>query len=172
MVSLIDERQFRRLADYNGIFADSFEKICPNNGCLFPNIFMKSNDVFVTKIKTSKAEVCLLRDNLVKITVNDNVHLEAEDVIEINRAKRALVKGTRHTVLLLSGKFTSISKEAREISAYKAVSENRIAKAIVINSLAQRIIGDFFIRRINSRESIKLFDKEEEAFLWLRRFKV
>jgi hypothetical protein len=122
------------------------------------------------KIDVMKAELMLLEGNIVKMTIKDEVHLEANDIREITSAIQKLVNGTNHTVLLLAGKYTSISKEATELSANEEISKNRFAKAIVTTSLAQRLMWNFLINLNASSRPIKLFKEENAAIAWLSGF--
>lgn len=121
-------------------------------------------------ISVPKADVVIIDKRIVKMTIRDGSHLEIEDVIEINKIKCRLTAEKKHVVLLISGTDTSISKEARELSADNELARNRLAKAIVINSLAQRIIGNYFIRFNKSSTPVKLFKNENDALDWLRGF--
>jgi len=124
------------------------------------------------KIDAMKAELTLLEGNIVKMIIKDEVHLEASDIREIAAAIQELVSGCNHTVLLLAGKYTSISKEATEISANEEISKNRFAKAIVTTSLAQRLMWNFFINLNVSSKPIKLFKEESVAIEWLNGFTI
>ena len=119
-------------------------------------------------IKTAKAEISLLKDNIVRMQILDYTHLEEEDVVEFNHIKKGLVGNNIHKVLLVSGKYTTISKEAREFSGKREIGENRIAKAIVVNSLAQALIANFFVKFQKSQSKVKVFSREDEALLWLK----
>jgi hypothetical protein len=117
-----------------------------------------------------KAEVNLVRKGLVRITVTDGAHIEEEDVRMINAAKLALVGDDLHSVLLVSGEDSTASREARELSASEELCRNKKAEAIVIRSVAHKIIGDFFIRVNRPPVPVKLFVCEEKALAWLNEF--
>jgi hypothetical protein len=121
-------------------------------------------------IETQKALVSLLEGNIVRIMVKNNSHLETDDILEINKVKRRLVEDRKHSVLLLSGNDTTISPEARELSAAREIGENRCAKAIVTTSFAQVIIGNFFIRFNRPPGAVRLFVSEKDARAWLDQF--
>lgn len=123
------------------------------------------------KIITSKAEIVLLKEGFVRINIADGVHLEVEDSLAIHEAKlKLLPPGGKHVVLVDSGKFSTISKEAREFSAKDEISDNRIAKALVVHSLAQKLIGDFFIRVNKPKGKTRMFVSESKAIRWLNAF--
>jgi len=119
--------------------------------------------------KTAKAEIRLLTPDIVYMRIFDEAHLELGDVKELNRLKRELVGNNAHSVLLVSGKYTTIAKEAREFSSGKEVGENRKAKAIVVSSLAQSLIANFFIKFHRTGSKVRAFDNEAAALAWLQR---
>jgi hypothetical protein len=118
---------------------------------------------------TKKASIMMLEGNIVKMRVFDNEELEAEDISEIHQAKLSLVGNSTHSVLLISGEHTTITREARELAAKPEYALNRRAKAIVISSIAQRIIGNYFLKVNKPRGLVKLFTSEEAAVKWLRK---
>ena len=123
------------------------------------------------KITTSKAEIVLLKEGFVRINIADGVHLEEEDTRAIHEAKLRLIKpGDKHVVLLDSGKFSTISKEARELSARAEITDNRLAKAMVVHSLAQKLIGGFFIKKDKPTGRTRMFVSETKAIRWLNGF--
>ena len=65
--------------------------------------------------------------------------------------------------------FHSLSPEAKE---FAAKNDMKIAEAILVKSLHQRIIGTFFLKLASSisNHPIKIFSNEEEAIHWLKGF--
>jgi hypothetical protein len=120
------------------------------------------------EILKDKAELDLLSHNIVKITIYDYVHLEEEDVRNIHRLKLRMVNNCQHSVILVAGKFTGISKEAQVLSAQDDIAENRIAKAIVTTTLAQKLVANLFLINTKPKSLIKLFNCESEALNWLK----
>jgi hypothetical protein len=156
-----------RLVDYSGVLADYLGGMKTSLSILYPDM----RDLPLNKISTAKADVVLVTAEFVRISIYDNVHLEREDVKEIHEAKLALLeKGKKHVVLMIAGKYATISREARDLSAEPEITENRMAKAMVVRSLAQKIIGDFFIRISKPAGHTRVFFLEADAIGWLRSF--
>lgn len=118
-------------------------------------------------IETSKAEIALYEKNIVKIAVKDDVYLEAQDITEIEKARLLLVKENYYRVLHICGENSSMSKEARELCTSKEVSKNRVAKAIITNSLAQKLVINFLIKFNKPPDPTRIFKTEPEALRWL-----
>lgn len=120
-------------------------------------------------IRTAKAEISLFeKDWLVKITIKEKADLTPKDILAIDAAKRKLVRGHKHCVLFIPPFEGSIDQQARELSASEAVNKNAIAKAIIAQTIASRLIGNFFIAINKPPAPTKLFRGEADALLWLR----
>lgn len=96
-------------------------------------------------------------------------NIDVEDFKELRKVNLELAEGKPYTVLGMADELTSFSKEAREWLASKEAVGLKIAKAIVISSLGQRIIGNFYIRVNKPYTKTKLFTKREKALEWLRK---
>lgn len=121
----------------------------------------------MNRISTPKAVIILGEHFSVRIHINEDAVLDKADMLEINEAKFRLVGENRYTVLFVPGKFASISPEAREISSSAEVYRNAIAKAIIVSTVAHRLIGNFFIRFNRPPAPTLIFTDETEALAWL-----
>jgi hypothetical protein len=75
-----------------------------------------------------------------------------------------------HKLKLLSepGKFATISKEAREFSTRPENNLATLASAVVVSSLAQRILINFIINMTQKQSmNMKIFDNKDKAIEWL-----
>jgi hypothetical protein len=122
----------------------------------------------IEKIELKNVTVSLLRQNVVRIKVKEGANLDIDDVKEIQIVKKKLVGNTKHTVMLVSPKTGSATREARDYSASTEVNLNAIAKAVVLNGLVMRIIINFFMNYNKPPVEHRMFENEEEALKWLR----
>jgi hypothetical protein len=118
-------------------------------------------------LSTSKASIYYSDKGHIVIELKDNQDIEAEDIREINIAKNKLANGRKYTVVFKVGKYCSISSAARKLAASKEVYRNALAKAIVVDGLPARMIGNFFININKPPAPTKIVNNESEAFLWL-----
>jgi hypothetical protein len=125
----------------------------------------------VREIKTAKATLSLIKRDIVRILVDEEVDVQREDILEINAAKNSLIGNGKYCVVFITPKFGSINSEARAVSASKEVYHNAIAKAIVVPNLGQRIIGSFFIKFNKPPSPTRLFSNEADAVIWLENMK-
>ncbi|MGE0638280.1 MAG: hypothetical protein AB7P01_17680 [Bacteroidia bacterium] len=97
----------------------------------------------------------------------DDYMVDEEDVIEFHAVFNKQAEKEKLKLLVLPGQNTSATREAREYSQNSVI--NSSGEAIVINSLAQRIISNFYISFKNKAEyPIKMFNSKDEAVKWLK----
>lgn len=121
----------------------------------------------MTEFKTSKCIIKLISPTIVENKIIDGCDINLIDLTEIRNINLKLTNGKPYVVLLDAGEYTSITTEAREISATENFSKNLIAKAFVISSIPQRIVGNFYIKVNKPFASTKLFTSKEKAIEWL-----
>lgn len=73
------------------------------------------------------------------------------------------------SLLVVCSEDNTFSKEAREYTASKEVSEVLKADAFVIKGLALRIIGNGYLKINKPSRPTRLFNSKEEAIDWLKR---
>lgn len=117
-----------------------------------------------------KVSTIELWDNgIVFIKIDDNAEVSLIDSKKQYEFLKSKYDGkNKLKVLVLPGRYTSISKEAREFSTIPENNEMTIASAIVVRSLAHRIIINFIIS-INRQQKMKMrmFDNKQKAIDWL-----
>jgi hypothetical protein len=118
-----------------------------------------------------RAAVARLRsDGIVEVRVADNHVCSVEEAKEVSDVIRNLGEGKPAPVLRIAGKHSSIGEGVREFIASEESQKRILADAIVIRSLSQRLIGNFYLRMNRPRKPTRLFTNEKEAEAWLRQF--
>lgn len=76
--------------------------------------------------------------------------------------------------LIISGIYTTVDKEARNFikNENNKRSDYIIAEAIVIHSLSQRILANFYFKIVKPKYPIKVFTDLDEAYIWLETIKL
>lgn len=95
----------------------------------------------------------------VEIDVN---HVEAD-----YEASKKITEGKKFLSLVLTSQDTSITSQAQKVSMQKEKYAMVVAQAVVIHSLAQRILGNFMIKFIKYPVPCQLFGSKEKAAKWL-----
>jgi hypothetical protein len=119
-------------------------------------------------IRVKKAEVSLQDGNIIKVDLNDDVHLQPNDLGEINRARLQLNCTGKCGILLISGNGSTISKETLEMMCDPSHAMNYSAKAIVVNLLAEEYLRDFFKKHNTDKFPIAVFSSKVQALKWLK----
>lgn len=107
----------------------------------------------------------LLDGDIIHLKYEDNVILEVEDYKAGMEAYQEAGKGKKLKIMVEVGKYTSSSSEGR-----KYAQENNpkaIAEALVIHSLAQRMLARFYVLFHHGDHPIKVFVDPEKARRWL-----
>lgn len=115
--------------------------------------------------RNKKFSLQVIEPKIFKLVVIDGIELEQKDAQEMIAEALSLSNGEAYTILFDATKSGTISYEAREEFAK---SKKRMAVAIVTTSLANKLLGNFFINFHKPMSSSRIFSKEDEAINWLR----
>ena len=72
-----------------------------------------------SKIALEKADVYLIEDGILENHVKAMSHIEESDIWAIKKANLSLTNGKPYCILVTAGHLSSISKEAKELTASK-----------------------------------------------------
>ncbi len=97
----------------------------------------------------------------------DDVVVDISEVKENYDIVMDIIKQNRFISLVITAPHNSITKEARELSNTEENYRYCIAQAIVVNSLATRLLGNFFVKFAKVHCPHRLFQKREDAIEWL-----
>lgn len=122
------------------------------------------------KITTEKFEVTLLEDGIVEDHIKPGAIMEVDDIVAIKKHNYAQAGNKPYVILVTAGELTTFSKEARELAASKEFIDAALAKALLINSTAHRIIGNFYLKVNKPYLQTRIFSDRSKALIWLRSF--
>jgi hypothetical protein len=127
-----------------------------------------TSDITVLESVTlEKATIDRLKGDLIKIRFRENIDVELEDIKKLQEPKTRLTGGRPYYQLVVSPRFASVSKEAREFSASPEANKGVLAKAVVTKSLGMRLVVNFFISINKPPVPHRAFTKEEDALAWI-----
>jgi hypothetical protein len=123
----------------------------------------------VNKVKTSKGTLQKLNEYTICLIYNPDVNIELADAIETSTAMHKMVKEKPYTLLVdLRGLFGNMTNEARNHYANDfKTNKIRIAEALLIDNLPNRILARFYIKINKPKCPVKIFSKKEKAMHWL-----
>ncbi|HET6226346.1 MAG TPA: hypothetical protein VFF27_08710 [Bacteroidia bacterium] len=126
-------------------------------------------------MKTIQTKVAVISYNAIEriviMRILDGAEIELENAHQNQEAVKQLTNNEKH-LLIVDARSVDVyvSKEARAYSAEFKQNDPCIAKAFIINSTANRLIGNFYINFNKPKVPTKLFSNEEKAVEWLKSF--
>ncbi|MGQ0828934.1 MAG: DUF7793 family protein [Bacteroidota bacterium] len=124
----------------------------------------------MNKVRTSVAEMFIDEDDILRIKILKGVHVTLEKSKEYYQASNQLTKNNKVLVMVDASQDYTITDEAKEYGASEEVSKNRIAVAIVTNSIANRLTVNLYIKFYKPIVPTKMFSEEQAALKWLKTF--
>lgn len=128
---------------------------------------MDSESTSMKTIEHISATIRLRENGIVFFKLKEDAVVDLEEAKEIYNITMALTRGEKYSSLVDARATISLSKEAREWSAKPELHINLIAQAIIVSSLANRIIANFIIKFNRAKAPMRLFSTEEKALEWL-----
>lgn len=125
--------------------------------------------IVIESIRQRIAIIEFWSNGIVFIKIDDNVEMLLEDSLEQYKALKNHYDGiTQFRLLVEPGRYTSISKEAREFSANPDNNKMTTASAVIIKSLAHRMVINFMINLTQKHTmKMRMFESKEKAIKWL-----
>lgn len=111
-------------------------------------------------------------DGIAEVRVADDHICSLEEVQEVARVISVLGNRLPLPLLRIAGKFSDVEDGVREFMATDAWQNRIMAEAIVIHSLPQRILWNFYLKMNRPKKPTFIFTNENEAVAWLRQFTV
>jgi hypothetical protein len=136
---------------------------------------MKSNSdfIFIKEIRTSTVRIRLLKSGIIHYTYLLNSEIDEQghqinhdaliELVGKNELFPILIDSEGQINITLEGR-----KKVRELEAIVPLSH----RAIVISTLSQRILANFYIKFHKPLVSTKVFDTHIEALAWLNKHQV
>lgn len=119
------------------------------------------------KINLDFAIIDLRPDNIVQVQYSDDLIVDMPEVKKIVEAIGTLAGEKRVCVLKIMGRYTSVTLEARKFVAEGEGSRYSIAEAVVISSLPQWLLANFFIKKEKPVKPMRFFKNTKDAEKWL-----
>lgn len=108
-------------------------------------------------------------NGIIFIKLDDNQEVNLTDAkATYDFLKKKYDGKNKFRVLTEAGRYSSITKEAREFSTIPETNAMTLASAVIVKSLAHRIVINFVIsltRQLNMK--MRMFDTKENAIDWL-----
>ena len=111
----------------------------------------------------------LLNDGILRVDFGDRARITVAGMHHANQAHREL-SGTPRPVLVSGKGLVSVEEDAMAFCSDSEITEMTSAMALIVHSLLARHLGKLFLNYYKPPYPVKLFDDEQEAHRWLRRY--
>lgn len=115
--------------------------------------------------------VTLRSDGVVEFFLKHNHTVNLQDAKAIVEATEKIGKGKKFPLLITAGKFALVDTEVRYYASSPEANRFTIASAIVVSNLAQKLLGNAYIKFNKPPTPTQLFTSEKEALKWLYTFR-
>lgn len=112
----------------------------------------------------------LRSDGLVMITYPDHFDFTLKESIESVDAIGEITNGIPHPILKVPGKYTSVDHDCRDHVAKGDGARFSIAEAFIIESLAHKMLANFYIKFYKPQKPTHFFSDIPSAEKWLKTF--
>jgi hypothetical protein len=128
---------------------------------------------FTKEILTNTVRLRLLSNDIIHYTYLPNSEIdETEHQINHNALVELIGNGEKRSVLIDSDEFINITPEARKLIRTLESIVPISSRALVIESLNQRILANFYIRFYKPIVPTKIFNNYEDALQWLNKITI
>jgi hypothetical protein len=122
------------------------------------------------KVVNKTTEMHIDNEGILRIAVLEDAEIDIEEAKENFDSAVKLSGGKSMLKLVDARAFFTMTKKARDFAASRETNEHNIARAVIVHSLANRLLVNFFIRFHKPKSPLRMFSSEAEALKWLRKF--
>ena len=124
----------------------------------------------IDKIETRASILFLRSDGIMHVHFKDIDELLTDDITDAVNGLYGIGGGKKFLIFLTFENFFIIDKEIRKLAATEISGKYTIADAFVVNSIALKLLINFYIAFNKPSRPTRLFDSEEKAVEWLKSF--
>jgi len=135
-------------------------------------IFTSGNfTMIMEKIRTRTAEMWKDENGIFWATILPDVKIDKEDIADNLLVTRNLTGNVPCLRVFDSRNNWNMTEEAENHYKSEDIPEKTIARAVLVNSVADKIIKSFLVKLYKPTVPLKFFTTEAEAVNWLLTFK-
>ncbi|WP_317898508.1 DUF7793 family protein [Aurantibacillus circumpalustris] len=120
------------------------------------------------KYSLEKVEIFKLEGIIIENIVKEGAELQTDDVRKIKEINLSLCDNKNYALLIDAKKESTITDDARALLASKELAHLNIAKAIIIHTNKQKILGNIYLTVNKPHVKTRLFTDRQKALEWLR----
>lgn len=108
-----------------------------------------------------------LSEHIIENHFFDNKIITVEMILQMKKNNSQAMGDKKYGVVSSFGEMTEINHEARELISRKSFHQNNVVVAFITNNLAQRIMGNIYLKVYKPTINMKLFNNREKAIEWI-----
>ena len=135
---------------------------------VFEENIAKENDEIIEKIEIPEVRVQLRRDHIVHITYRKETILDVALQLKILDITTKITGGKKSYFIYDAEDAVTVTKEARDNAIKIEHLSPAKASAVVANTLAYRIIANFYVRFNKPKLPLKVVDTFDKGIAWLK----
>jgi hypothetical protein len=116
-----------------------------------------------------KIEIFRLEGIIIENIIKEGVVLELADVKGIKEINLQICNNQNYALLVDAKDESTITEDARALLASEELAKFNIAKAIIIHTHKQKILGNLYLTVNRPHVKTRLFTDREKALNWLRK---
>ena len=110
----------------------------------------------------------LIEPHVIENVVLEGCTMEVEDVLELKTLNKSIAEGKPYAIVVSFEHLADVSKKAKELIASKEFAEFTIAKALLVDNIGHRLVGNFYLTINKPYMKTKVFTDKAAAIEWLK----
>jgi hypothetical protein len=123
--------------------------------------------VIQKSISSKCATFTIDEKQILHIRLLENVEIDIQESKSMQELSWYITDNQQFVALIDARAKVTVTREAREWGSTPEAQKNMKAQAILVNSLANRLIGNFIIQFHKPIAKTRLFSDEDSALIWL-----
>lgn len=120
------------------------------------------------EIITKCASFSIVEDGILFIKLFEDSEIDLFESKLMQKKSLEITSDKKFVALIDARAKLSVTKESREWGSTPEAQKNMLAQAILVNSLANKLVGNFIIKFHKPPAKTALFTEEKYALNWLR----
>jgi hypothetical protein len=119
------------------------------------------------KTETDAAQISVCSDGIMRVMIKKNIEITPDHFKKLFETYNELVQGEKRPFIYYAEEGSStVSEEARRYAKESEHLFPKICNAVVVNSLAHKLIANFYFKFNKPSYPFKVFNKMDEAEKW------
>ncbi|MES2132669.1 MAG: hypothetical protein V4506_09980 [Bacteroidota bacterium] len=124
----------------------------------------------IKEVDLPEANVALMSDGIMYVLFKENSMLDITLQLKLFATYDEITQGKKVPFLFIADDGVTVTKEARENAILQEKNVPRLASAILVTSLAYKLVANFYLQFNKPKIPYKVFTSRNAAIEWLSQF--